>query len=95
MGDSERCICGALCRVRGGMGRHGRFEFVSEWNLVRLRIGMHDNKLMQAAWNSQGAEAFQFEVLASLDDDVAPMLIRDSLREGQKHWMKELGARQV
>ena len=60
-----------------------------------LRNGMHHNKMMQESWNSHGAEAFQFDVLSSLEEDLAPMLVNDSLREGQKHWMKELGARQV
>jgi hypothetical protein len=58
-----------------------------------LRNGMHYNKLMQAAWNSHGDSTFHFEVLASLEEDLSPLLVKDSLREGQKHWIKELGAR--
>src|SRR5208337_4408427 len=60
-----------------------------------LRNGMHHNKAIQEAWDSHGADAFQFDVLVSLEEDLSPMTIKDSLREGQKHWMKELGARQV
>jgi hypothetical protein len=57
-----------------------------------LRNGMHHNKMMQDAWSLHGSEAFQFDVLASLEEDLSPMSVWDSLREGQKHWIKELRA---
>jgi hypothetical protein len=60
-----------------------------------LRNGMHHNKPMQDAWNKHGDAAFQYEVLMSFGEDLSPLLVRDSLREGQKHWVKELGARPI
>ena len=63
--------------------------------LFGLRNGMHQNKAMQAAWNLHGADAFKLEILETMADDLAPMTLRDTLRDRQKHWMKELGARPV
>ena len=60
-----------------------------------LRIGGHINKAMQAAWNAHGADAFQFEVIESLADDLNPMTLNDTLRDRQKYWLKELAARPV
>ena len=58
----------------------------------QLRNGLHQNKRLQAEWNAKGEEAFAFEVLDTLDDDVLPLAVKDVLRERQKHWEKELGA---
>lgn len=49
------------------------------------------NKLMQAAWNAHGEEAFAYEVLETLDDDVPPLLLRDLLAERRKHWEGAVG----
>ena len=58
----------------------------------QLRNGLHQNKRLQAEWNAKGEEAFAFEVLETLDDDVSPLLLKDVLQERQKHWERELGA---
>jgi hypothetical protein len=47
---------------------------------------------MQAVWNTHGEEAFAYEVLQTLDDDVAPLLLKDLLEERRKHWQRVLGA---
>ncbi len=57
-----------------------------------LRLGSHHNKQLQTAWNTHGANAFHYEILEQFDDDLAPMLLNDSLRDRQKHWLHELGA---
>src|ERR1035438_2596341 len=51
-----------------------------------LRNGMQGNRQMQSAWTRHGAEAFQFDVLETLDDDLPPMVLKDSLGERQKYW---------
>ena len=58
----------------------------------QLRNGLHQNKRLQAEWNAKGEEAFTFEVLETLDDDVSPLLLKDVLRERQQHWENELRA---
>jgi hypothetical protein len=41
---------------------------------------------MQAAWNAHGEAAFAYEILETLDDDTAPLLLRDLLEERRQHW---------
>jgi hypothetical protein len=60
-----------------------------------LRIGGHINKALQTAWNTHGAEAFTFEVIETFPEDTPAMLLKDMLRDRQKHWQRELGARPV
>ena len=57
-----------------------------------LRNGLHHNQRLQAAWNAHGEGAFVFSVLENLEDDVSPLLVKDLLREREKHWESELGA---
>jgi hypothetical protein len=58
----------------------------------QLRNGLHQNKRLQAEWNTNGEEAFAYEVLETLDDDVSSLLLKDVLLERQKHWEGKLGA---
>ena len=60
-----------------------------------LRNGLHRNKPLQSAWESHGAENFEFEVIETFDEDVLPMALKDLMRDRQKHWEQELGAASV
>lgn len=60
-----------------------------------VRGGLHRNKSMQAVWNAHGEAEFGHEVLVTLDDDVAPLLLKDLLAERQKYWRQTLGAHQT
>ena len=60
-----------------------------------LRIGSHINKGLQAECDTHGKEAFRFEVLETLDDDVSALALGDLLKERRRHWLAELGARPV
>lgn len=60
-----------------------------------LSGGMHRNKGMQHLWNVYGEDAFAYEVLETLDDDVAPLLLKDLLKERRKHWVQALAAHQA
>ena len=57
-----------------------------------LRLGSHKNHGLQAAWKTHGEEAFEFEVLETLDDDLLPMAVKDTLKEREKHWAAQRGA---
>jgi hypothetical protein len=60
-----------------------------------LRHGSHPDQSLQNEWNAHGEEAFQYETLDTLDDDVLPMAIKDLLKEKKCHWIARLGAREV
>ena len=50
----------------------------------QLREGLHRDKSLQQEWNTHGGEAFQFEVLEMLDDDVVPLGVTDLLRRKEE-----------
>ena len=52
----------------------------------QLRNGLHMNKAMQAAWNAHGEPAFSYQVLETFDEDLAPLLLNEQLKERRKHW---------
>ena len=60
-----------------------------------LRNGTHHNKTMQAAWSKHGEAAFEYEVLEKLNEDLSPLLLRDTLHDRQKYWKNQLGAAPV
>ena len=58
----------------------------------QLRAGSHFNKRLQEAWNTHGESAFEFGILETFDDDVAPLLLKDLSKERQRHWERQLEA---
>ena len=82
--------CAGTSDVWVGASTHLDSERNGIW--FQLRLGQHQNKRLQAEWNAKGEQAFTYEILETLDDDVLPIAIKDVLRERQKHWEKELGA---
>jgi hypothetical protein len=82
--------CTASGEVWVGASTHLDSERNSLW--YRLRNGLHQNKPLQAAWTLYGEPAFEYKALETLDDDIAPLLLKDALSERQKHWTGELHA---
>ena len=82
--------CSASGETWVGASTHLDSQQNGAWYQLRNRL--HQNKNMQAAWDAHGEAAFTYQVLETLDDDVPPLLLRDSLAERQKHWERELAA---
>ena len=58
-----------------------------------LRNGLHTNRPLQQEWANRGPEAFEFEILETLkEDDLAPMAMRDLLKEKKQVWAERLAA---
>jgi hypothetical protein len=57
-----------------------------------LRTGICPDKALQAEWNVHGEDAFQYEILEKLDDDVLPLEVADLLKEKRTRWTAQLGA---
>jgi hypothetical protein len=70
-------------------------EAMRNRTLGELRSGAHRNKELQAEWNLHGESAFRYEVLEKLEDDLAPLVWRDQLKEKKKEWLAKLEARQL
>jgi len=79
---SERVWVGASPNLHAARNR--------EWFL--LRHGDHRDRPLQDAWREFGEDAFAFEVLDTLDEDVAPVLAPEVLKEKRREWAARLGA---
>lgn len=51
-----------------------------------LRTGAHRDAPLQAEWRTHGEEAFRYDVLEELEDDVSPLLVRDLLKSKKAEW---------
>jgi hypothetical protein len=60
-----------------------------------LRNGYHSDAALQAEWNAHGPEAFQYEVLEKLADDVLTIEARDQLKEKKLRWAAQCDARML
>ena len=60
-----------------------------------LRNGSHRDKSLQEEWNACGENAFQYEALEKLEDDVHPLAVADRLKEMRSRWIAQLGARGI
>jgi len=60
-----------------------------------LRHGFHQNKALQAEWDAHGKEAFLYELLEKLDEDVSAVGVNDLLKEKKRHWVAQLGAQSL
>ena len=56
----------------------------------QLRGGLHRDKRLQNEWNACGEEAFDFEVLETLDPDLPAVGIADILRDKKRNWAAEV-----
>ena len=58
-----------------------------------LKSGSHVNRALQQAWNTEGEQAFQFDILATLDDaERSDYALKADLKELETAWLKKLHA---
>jgi hypothetical protein len=55
-----------------------------EWFV--LRSGSHANAALQREWNNHGEQAFEYQILEKLDDDVSAIRVNDVLKEKRREW---------
>jgi hypothetical protein len=51
-----------------------------------LRTGVERNAALLAEWRAHGEDAFTYEVLEELEDDVPEMLVSDQLASKTRDW---------
>lgn len=64
------------------------------WFFLRNNDAQID-RLILSEFLEHGREAFTYEVLEKLDEDVMPMAIKDLLKERKLHWLGHLTARKL
>lgn len=60
-----------------------------------LRLGSHPNRSLQTVWNEQGEDAFSFEILEQLDEDVSQLNVSDALKQKKREWIERLSSRAI
>ena len=51
------------------------------------------DKSVKIEFTTHGREAFTFEILEKLDDDLLPMEVRDQLKARKLHWKAQLNSK--
>jgi hypothetical protein len=57
-----------------------------------LTNGNYKDNALQAEWNTLGEQAFAFEIVEKLSDEVSDLRVRDVLDQRRLHWTTHLGA---
>jgi hypothetical protein len=60
-----------------------------------LRLGSNPHRDLQAAWLAAGADAFTFEPLEQLGDDIPAVAHERVLKERLAYWCEKLGAARI
>jgi len=82
--------CSATGETWVGSSTHLDTHRNSLW--FQLRMGSFLNRRLQESWNAHGEAAFDLEILETLDEDIEPLLVKDTLAARQKQWANELKA---
>ncbi|CAN5442584.1 GIY-YIG nuclease family protein [soil metagenome] len=83
-------ICNATGQVWVGTTPHIDTRQNGLW--FALRVGGSPHKALQAVWREHGEDAFRFEQLDRLPDDISAMARDTELKSRAALWMARLGA---
>jgi hypothetical protein len=82
--------CSATGRVWVGPSRNLSATKNGLWS--GLRAGFHRETSLQAEWNARGEEAFEYEAVEVLGEDVHPLNSFGVLKEMKAKWVAQLNA---
>jgi hypothetical protein len=57
-----------------------------------LRAGLHRETSLQTEWNAHSEQAFEYEAVEVLDEDVHSLNAFEVLKEMKSKWVAKLGA---
>jgi len=82
--------CTVTSRVWVGISKNLDATRNGSW--FTLRNGLHREKSLQDEWNLHGEPAFEYEILAGLDENVHAFEVDDLLKEQKRTWLTKLDA---
>lgn len=85
--------CAATGEAWVGASRHVETQQNSLW--FSLRHGAHLNRALQGAWNVCGPDAFTFEVLERLPEELSDLRRPDELKARTAQWRERLNCSAV
>jgi hypothetical protein len=95
---TPRGIFALRCTVTGGVWVDSAMDLRAAenraWSELRMG-GAHVEKNIAAEFREHGQDNFRFELLETLDEDIAELSLRDVLKERKLHWIERLGARKL
>jgi hypothetical protein len=65
------------------------------WFSLRAGGDAQMDKSIVAEYQTHGRDAFTYEILEKLDDDIQRIALRDLLKERKLHWLAQLQARKL
>jgi hypothetical protein len=57
---------------------------------LQLQQGRHLDRDLQTAWNQQGEAAFDYEILEVLEEDMSPLVLKETLKAKRSEWILRL-----
>ncbi len=86
---TRRGIFSLRCTVTGDVwvGSSQNLDAVRNRYWFSLGHSMERNRALQEEWNAHGEQAFRYEILEELKDDVSPIEIHDLLKEKKQDWI--------
>ena len=86
------------CSVTGNVWTDSAMDLEAMENRIWFAVRMEDrfmNKTLVAEYREHGRDAFTYEIVEKLDDDIAQMSLRDVLKERKAHWIEKLSAQSI
>ena len=74
------------------VGRAPDLSTIQNRLMFALKLGTTPHRTLQAAAKAHGAEAFTYEEVERLDDDLTPAMRDLQLKQRLNYWVEELGA---
>ena len=60
---------------------------------LQLQQGRHLDRNLQTAWNQWGEAAFDYEILEVLEEEMSPLVLKETLKAKQTEWALRLAER--
>jgi hypothetical protein len=95
---TPRGIFAIRCQPTGSVWVDSALDLRAAENRIWFTLRLGDVQLdptIAAEFATHGRDAFTFEILEQLDDDVSPIALRDLLKEKKRHWLERIPARKV
>ena len=91
----KRGACAVRCTATGQVWvlASPNLEAQERSTWFMLKSGSHINRTLQQTWNTEGEQAFHFEILATLDDsERSDYALKADLKELETTWLGKLQA---
>lgn len=60
---------------------------------LQLQQGRHLDRGLQAAWNLHGEAAFDYDILEVIEEEMSPLVLKETLKAKRAEWALRLGGR--